>query len=482
MTRMCVPALVLVLSSSLASASTWHVATTGNDANGGSDASPFQTIQRAATAAQPGDTVIVHAGTYAGFKVATHATAAAPITFKADGAVNLGGALTADRDVIHIEGASYITIDGFSVTGATRAGISAITCDHITVKNNRVDASVRWGVFSAFCDDLVVEHNEISRSANEHGIYASNSADRPIIRYNKVWGNGMCGVHMNGDISFGGDGVISNAIVEGNIITDNGLKGGSGINGDGVANATIRNNVLDNNHASGISLYQIDGGAPSNNNQIVNNTIRMAIGSRSGINIQDGATGNAIRNNIVIDETAGKGAIDVCTACSVVSNHNAFVGKFIINGSAMDLAAWRTRTGNDATSFVATSAELFTSATDMTLRANSPAIDAGDATGAPTTDIVGTSRPQGNGIDVGAYEKCAGSCVGGDTDGGDDGTGTGSDEGTGSDGQDYGGSGTVDDPTVEDPSGGCAAGGGSPGLFVSLVALFALSRRFRRLT
>lgn len=481
MTRMCVTALVLVLSSALASASTWHVAPTGNDASGGSDTSPFQTIQRAVTAAQPGDTVIVHAGTYLGFKVSTHATAAAPITFKADGIVNINGAATTDRDAIHVEGSSYVTIDGFTVTGAGRAGISALDSDHITVRNNRVDANTRWGVFSSFCDDFVVEHNRISNSGSEHGVYASNSADRPIIRFNEIWGNGMCGVHLNGDISYGGDGVISGAIVEGNIIHDNGLKGGSGINGDGVQSAMIRNNVLDNNHASGISLYQIDGGQPSSNNTIVNNTIRMASNARSGINIQDGATGNAIRNNIVIDEVAGKGTLDICTSCTVVSNHNAFIGKFLINGSAMDLAAWRTKTGNDATSFMTTAGELFTSATDMTLRTGSPAIDAGDATGAPTTDILGTARPQGNGIDLGAYETCNGSCTG-NAGSGDDGTGTGSDQGTGSDGQDYNGSGTAGDPSVSDPSGGCAAGGGSPGLFVSLVALFFVSRRFRRLT
>ena len=45
-------------------ASTIHVATTGDDANPGSDAAPFRTIQRAATAAMPGDTIAVHAGTY----------------------------------------------------------------------------------------------------------------------------------------------------------------------------------------------------------------------------------------------------------------------------------------------------------------------------------------------------------------------------------------------------------------------------------
>lgn len=43
---------------------TLHVATTGNDANNGSQASPFLTIQRCADAARPGDTCVIGAGTY----------------------------------------------------------------------------------------------------------------------------------------------------------------------------------------------------------------------------------------------------------------------------------------------------------------------------------------------------------------------------------------------------------------------------------
>jgi hypothetical protein len=74
---------------------------------------------------------------------------------------------------------------------------------------------------------------------------------------------------MNGDVSLGGDGIISNAQVFGNIIHGNGAAGGSGINCDGVVNSVIYNNLLYDNHASGISLYRIDGGAPSTGNKVL---------------------------------------------------------------------------------------------------------------------------------------------------------------------------------------------------------------------
>ena len=43
-----------------------------------------------------------------------------------------------------------------------------------------------------------------------------------------------------------------------------------------MQNSPIENNLLYNNHASGISLYQIDAAAGSTNNVVVNNTIIMA--------------------------------------------------------------------------------------------------------------------------------------------------------------------------------------------------------------
>ena len=49
---------------------------------------------------------------------------------------------------------------------------------------------------------------------------------------------------------------------------------------------------------------------------------------------------------------------------------------------------------------------LFTDAagSDFSLLEASPAIDAGLSEGAPAIDIVGVARPQGAGIDIGAYE------------------------------------------------------------------------------
>jgi hypothetical protein len=441
------------------------------------------------TAATAGDTVQVHAGTYLGFQVMKSGTAAAPITFKADAGVNINGAGTSDRDAIHIENAAYIVVDGFTVTGATRSGLSAITSDHITVRNSRMDQNGNWGIFTAFTDELLVEDNELSRSTNQHGVYASNSADHPVIRRNYIWGNGMCGVHMNGDISMGGTGVITNAVVENNIIKENGSLGGSGINGDGVKNAIIANNVLDQNHASGISLYMIDGGAPSTGNLVINNTIRQASNGRAAINIQDGSTNNTLRNNFILHPNTSKPAIDICATCltGTVSNNNALVGRFLKGGSMIDLTAWRSQTGNDMVSFTATDADLFTSATDLSLKTGSMAIDKGVTTSAPTTDINGTARPQGAGIDIGAYEFCSGTCSGttggGDGSGGDgSGDGSGSDDGTGGDGTGSDGTGSDysgNPATPEDGTGGCSAGGGSPGLLLVVIAGLVMRRRLR---
>ncbi len=191
----------------------------------------------------------------------------------------------------------------------------------------------------------------MSRSQAEHGIYVGNSGDRPVIRHNLIWGNNANGIHMNGDLSQGGDGIISGALVEGNIIHDNGVAGGSGINCDGVQSSIIRNNLLYNNHASGISLYQIDGGQPARNNQILNNTIIEASDARWAINIQNASTGNIVLNNILYNLHSFRGSIDISADSlpGFVSDSNVVMDRFSTDGGStrLTLAAWRSATGQD---------------------------------------------------------------------------------------------------------------------------------------
>ncbi|GAA4588167.1 hypothetical protein GCM10023194_39080 [Planotetraspora phitsanulokensis] len=56
--------VTLAVPSQAAAARQIHVAKTGNDANAGTSAAPYLTIDKAAQEAQPGDTVVVHAGLY----------------------------------------------------------------------------------------------------------------------------------------------------------------------------------------------------------------------------------------------------------------------------------------------------------------------------------------------------------------------------------------------------------------------------------
>jgi hypothetical protein len=219
---------------------------------------------------------------------------------------------------------------------------------------------------------------------------------------------------MNGDLSQGGDGIISGALVENNVIYDNGAPfGGSGINCDGVQNSRFQNNLLYNNHASGISFYRIDGAAASINNVVVNNSIVMATDGRWALNIQNASTGTQALNNILLNLNTSRGSIDIGASSlpGFVSNYNIVENRFTTNGgsSLLTLAAWRTATSQDANSQVATSAQVFVNpaTNDYRLKPGGPAIDAGTATQAPLRDIVATTRPQGTGFDIGAYEFVA---------------------------------------------------------------------------
>ena len=393
---------------------TYYVSENGNNSNNGlTPETAFETLQHAADIVTAGDSVLVLQGNYVGFDIRKNGSQTNLIVFKAiENNVVIDEKNSVTPDGINIENASWIIIDGFEVKDQPRAGIRAAVSDFVTVKNNYCHNNQRWGIFTGFTDDLIVENNTCSYSTEEHGIYVSNSSDRPIIKDNHSFNNNGCGIHMNGDISMGGDGIISNAVVEGNILHDNGYGGGSAINMDGVQNSEIFNNLVYNNHATGIAMYQIDGGDASKNNKVYNNTIIQPADGRWCIISVDGSTGNTIYNNILINHHSFRGsiAIDAASADGFISDYNILVNRLSNDdgNSNMTLSQWQSL-GYDLHSIIADPEEqIFIDHTngDFHLLQNAQAVDAGTNLVLPTVfeDFDNTPRPQGSGFDIGCYE------------------------------------------------------------------------------
>jgi parallel beta-helix repeat protein len=257
-----VPFLLLLMFFTPCFAATYYVSVTGNDLNSGSTTSPFRTIQKGADVAIAGDTVTVRPGTYAGAKFSRSGTSAAPIRFVGEpGAiVNTKGSLNTNNDNLWIRNASYIHLEGFEVHSAGRSGIGiqGEPTAHvlgIVIRNNYCHNNSRWGIFTGYAEGIRIENNETSFSAIEHGIYVSNSADNPVITGNRAHHNNASGIQINADPLLAGDGIISNAVIDSNIIYENGVAGGAAIN-----LASVTNSLIQNNYSTKITRAELQAG------------------------------------------------------------------------------------------------------------------------------------------------------------------------------------------------------------------------------
>lgn len=432
----------------------------GSDTNPGTRELPVATIQRAAAMAAAGDTVLIGAGTYAGFNVGGGVTAegaaGAPITFRgvrdaASGAwqtvidteaARFNG--TTHRARVNIDTASWVVIEDLEVVGVadqrvSKSGVRAVmpptgSDGHITIRRCHIHHNGEWGVFTGHVHHVTVEECLIHSQVDEHGVYLSNSGDDHVVRNNVIHSNSSNGIHVNSDASQGGDGVMRRVLIERNTLYGNGggstyidsggvtrtsLGGGSAVNFDGVRDSTIVNNVIYDQRASGISLYRIDGLLGAGNNLVVNNTIINATSGRWCLNISDGSTGNMVLNNILLNYHSFRGSVIVSadSLSGLISDYNIVMDRMDPGvGSPRTLAQWRTATSQDAHSIAlpaaawpGTFASLATG--DLRLSETSAARDAGAAVlagapgaAAPEVDRDGLLRPAGAGFDIGAHE------------------------------------------------------------------------------
>ena len=410
----CKSILILFLSINLICnsllATTYFVSNSGDDSYDGlTENTAFETLQYAADITTAGDSIFVENGTYVGFALWSGGTNSAPIVFKASGDNVLINAPCSTTDGINVENADYVIIDGFIVNDQPRNGIRLALANHCIVRNTHCDNNYERGIFTAFTDDILIENNVCTNSIDEHGIYVSNSSDRPIIRFNECYGNNNIGIHMNGDLSAGGDGIISDAQVYGNILHDNNLA--AGLNMDGVENPLIFNNLIYNNHnAQGIALFQQDGAIPTRGAKIYNNTIIVPYDGRWGILVNTGSNvGTEIFNNIIINQHDWRGCISVESIDQFSSDYNILNDKLSdqSDGLTISFSDWQ-NLGLDQHSMIANALNtIFSnhSQNDFHLvDENAQAVDAGLLISSVLNDLDGNVRPNGSAYDIGVYE------------------------------------------------------------------------------
>lgn len=407
--RYCTALVLAVLcAAGPASATTYTVSTNGSDNNNGTTA-PFRTLQKAVSAIRDGDTIVLTAGTYTAGAYITRRN----ITVRGVGEVTLDGSGASRDDGLSFFQTSGITIEGIRIRNARRKGLFITLSQGVTVRNCEFVNNTKDGFLTGNVSDVLVE-NCLFQNNGYHGLYLSQSGDRYRVIRNTFTGNAAAGIQINAIQSGANasdpasDGRSRDCVIEGNTITGCGSLGGAALNMMGVQDSLIVNNLLVNNLAGGIAMW--DDGAGSTyackNNRIYHNTVLFQQGKgRFALQCLAGCTGNEIYNNIL---ACGSGpALDVKT--TVRSNYNCLSGGSIANGST--LASWRNSTGNDLNSIQGVPALTG----NYRPAAGSAARDAGYQVYG--TDKDGRLRPQGPNPDLGCFEEPYGGSGGSDGSG-----------------------------------------------------------------
>ena len=406
--------LLLVLVPCHAWATNYYVSTSGNDRNAGTLTAPFATIQAAADRVQPGDVVNVPNGTYGVVTINRSGTAVAPIVFQAmpgqhpiiDSSGKWGG--------ITINGAAYITVQGFEVVGDAK---SVTLSDAQSQRNNTHNPVTGGDGIDIQKDGNTFSHHIIIKNCVIHdepggGIVAMN-ADYVSIIDNVTYGNaywspyGGSGISMGYSTSFDAAAGYHNHIV-GNVAHDNQefipfhvegkITDGNGIiidsnNSNGYTGRTlVANNIVYKNGGTGIHTFKSDHVDLVHNTAFLNNvTSSLDEGQIVGQLSND----VKIENNIMV-AASGRLVNGSTSGYSVTYDYNVYFGGSVSTMGDHDVIGDPMFVSPDTGNFA--------------LCSGSTAIGTANSAFAIGTGNQESPRPSGAGSDRGALLSTASPC------------------------------------------------------------------------
>jgi parallel beta-helix repeat protein len=219
----------------------------------------------------------------------------------------------------HNEDIDYVTIKNLVIKNMPRKGIHAYywMADHWTVENNEI-SGCHTGI--EFAPDFMIRNNYIHHNmsatpyaylaAERGGGYAASHADRAVFENNDISYNGQeqkvllsTGVkflnnfvhHNLGDGIWYDSNYTAQALVEGNLVEDNGR---AGIDIEAVNGAIVRNNTIRRNLDDGVFIFR------SQYIQTYNNLLDSNLGGVEYYFICETLLpGEALQNNATYDNT-----------------------------------------------------------------------------------------------------------------------------------------------------------------------------------
>ena len=405
----------------------YYVAKTGSDTNNGSLSHPWLTINHAAATAMAGDTVEVETGTYNEyvFDCYNTGTAANPITFEnypgespvidGTGLSNPGG----DYGLLYIAGGvSYINWIGFTIQNSqSYQGIYVLNSSYINLTNMVIHDTKASGIklqgsggyitinncqlyncntgnvdetLSIMPMSNVVVENCYLHNNPYDGISIKNGCSNVTIHNNEITTNGSTGIYVDCQGTTQNNIQIYDNEIHDLGSTQDGIELASEVSAGTLTNCNIYNNLFYNitGYAIHCTPYDFDKTISIINNTIYNCTIGISFDDPSQYQINCVVRNNIIYSNITNAMLNYAGGIT-----GITTDHNLFYNT--------------TGTYNVTTlgtNYIEADPLFVSPTTNFALQTASPAIDSGSSVGAPSTDYIGTSRPQGAGYDIGAYE------------------------------------------------------------------------------